>query len=654
IGGQLSGEVLDQITLSTAREKGLACDQVIEDVFLWGNVSKLIGAERIGAALAVTENLSYWVLGYGGTLVTAINQIYFAQQMNECVDDKEGYFAHIFVPREVEGQGKSQEIQNSATQEALDGIQAFAGRVQADATDASLSDKALAEATGKVKELVDDARKRDVVEAELRISGASYGGIESKKPIYFWVGPQAELDVSAYSTDGKTVLSNADGDTLTLDNQSGTLTVNGQPVIDSSEADHVRLASTNLSIPAVEVPQRLNAFSLDDSNRFILGINVRGETIVHDPALLDCIRQAVLFQSGVPLNSPVMSEAFGVAETVVTDAYPTISFDPTRNRIVMAGLSAQTASGAAAGVQLFADRTVLVTGAPNPRAGNLNSIIFENGSLVYKPATHELIIWLKHHANAIVSDQEVKDFSGTLTSTSNPTTLCEEPAIDLRVETDPSTPATKLKGDNLTAGLQKNGPFQVFETETKRFILYSKLVEGECKDFFKVIDKLTGEEYDQEINSISQTEDGTIRIQTKDGLDHTLKISDENGKPVLTYDGKSEVLRSASGRGGSFYYDPNRGLYFAENAQFIPLNDQFRNQGLAFQANPDGTASGKAASNVFNINTGQGAPGLFNIPSLPPTIAGLAIALLVLGIVSAGIYVDSRRRKDNEVSSSLV
>jgi hypothetical protein len=224
----------------------------------------------------------------------------------------------------------------------------------------------------------------------------------------------------------------------------------------------------------------------------------------------------------------------------------------------------------------------------------------------------------------------------------NPNNSCEEPAINLAVETDPSTPATKLKGDNLTAGLEKNGPFQVFETESKRFVLYSKLVDGECKQFFKVIDKNTGEVYDQAIEDIFQNEDGTITIKTEDGLSHSLKFSDENGKPVLTYDGQSEVLRSASGKGGSFYYDPNKGLYYAENAQLIPLNENFKNQGVGFQANPDGTVSGKAGDNVFNINTAQGGEGLFNIPSVPESLAGLLVFVLLIGLICAGIYLDKR------------
>ena len=171
-----------------------------------------------------------------------------------------------------------------------------------------------------------------------------------------------------------------------------------------------------------------------------------------------------------------------------------------------------------------------------------------------------------------------------------------------------------------------------------------------CKPYLKVINKATGEVYDQEIKDIKQNEDGTIQITTADGKVNTLKISDENGKPVITLNGQSEILRSASGKGGSFYYDPNKGLYFAENAQFIPLNDDFKNRGLGFQANADGSVSGKASDNIFNINTGQqGTQGLFNIPSLPTDMAGLAMILVVLLLAITGIYLDTRRKTGTSI-----
>ncbi len=646
ITGKMSGEDLDEINLVDARNNEETCEQVMEDLPVYGNVAKLIGAERVGAAIAVTENLSYVFFGLGGALISAANQGIIAPKMGECVDDKEGYFATLYVPHDSGKElSSTNAVQKNVSQNALDGIRSFADQVKNDNPEPSLTDKVIQESTAKVEELVNDAQNLNVAEAELRISGSSSGYLKSEEVVYFWVGGNSLIEPSRYNETGKTLISDENGNTITLDNATGTVTVNGIEVIGEESADHTRLANKNLDIPAIEIPNRVNGFTLPDGNQLLVSVNVRGESIIQDTGLLDCIQSAVLSQSGVPLNSNNMTEAFGKVESVSTDAFPNIILDVAKSRIILGGQASQVANGPAASVQIYGDREVIVTGAPNPEAGKMQSVLLENGSIIYKPQTQELLIWLRHHAAAVVSDDEVKDFSGTLTTTTNENNACEEPAINLNVETDPTTPGTKLKGDNLSAGLQKNGPFQVFETDSKRFVLYSKLVDGECKQFFKVIDKETGEVYDQAIDSISQSEDGTITIKTEDGLSHSLKFSDENGKPVITYDGQSEVLRSAVGKGGSFYYDPNKGLYYAENAQLIPLNDNFKNQGVGFQANPDGTVSGKSGDNVFNINTAQGGEGLFNVPSLPETLAGLLVFILVLGLICGGLYLDYRNRR---------
>lgn len=649
IKGQIRGDALEEVDLIRARQEKKTCEQVAENLFLYGPIAKVIGAEKAGAAIALTESLTYFGGGLAGAFVTFANQLAYAPQFNECVDDKEGYFSGLFVPVEVEKKGseaKADELQKSVSENALDGIREFATKLEKENPNPSLPDKVLKEATSKVKELVDEAQQNRVAEAELRISGSSSGYLRSKEVIYFWSGGNSRIEPTRYLTEGKTVIIDQNGHTITLDNKEGTLTVDGQLVIGPEHADHERLANKNMEIPAVEIPQRLNSYGLPlDANYLLVSVNVRGEAIVQDPVLLDCIQQAVLEQSAVPLNSNNMSEAFGNTESVVTDAYPNIVIDPIKNRILLGGQAPQTASGPTAAIHIFANREVIVTGAPNPSAGKFQSMLLENGSMIYKPQTNELIIWLRHHAQAVVKDTDVKNFAGKLTTTQNENTDCEEPAIELNVETDPSTPATKLKGDNLTAGLKKNGPFQVFETDSKRFILYSKLVDGVCKQFFKVINKNTGEVYDQEIKEITQGEDGKIHIKTADGKNHTLEFSDQNGKPVITYDGNSELLRSAMGKGGSFYYDPNKGIYVAENAQLIPLNDNFKNQGISFQANPDGTVSGKPGDNVFVINPPQGGQGLFNIPSIPENVAGAGIVILLLGLACAGLYMDNTQRK---------
>lgn len=646
IHGKWNGEQLNEINLVEAQNNEETCQQVTEDLFLYGNLAKLIGAEKVGAVIGLTEHMTYLIGGPVGNFVMLANQLAIAPQMNECVDDKEGYYATLFVPKKEDSKNeKSDDLQKSVSSNALDGIREFAEQVDTNHSSPSLADKAIHEASTKVQELVADAAKSDVAEAELRVVGPSSGFLRSNEVMYFWGGPDSLIEPTKYITDGKTVIGTQDGHTITLDNDAGTLSVDGQTIIDETEADHVRLANKNLTIPAIEIPQRLNGFALEDTNQLLFSVNIRGEAVVFDQRLLDCIQQAVMEQSGVPLNSNNMSEAFGRTESIVTEVYPNITIDTVQNRILLGGQLSQTARGIGASVNVYGDREVIVTGAPNPEAGRFQSGLWEHGSLIYKPETREILIWLRHHAAAVVSDQDVKGFDGKLTSTTNALTQCEEPAIDLSVQTDISTPATKLKGDNLTAGLKKNGPFQTFETDTKRFTLYSKLVDGECKPFFRVENKETGEVYDQAIDSITQDGEGNISIKTADGQNHTLTFSDENGKPVLTYDGQSEVLRSASGKGGSFYYDPNKGLYYAENAQFIPLTDNFKNQGVSFQANPDGSVSGKPGDNVFNINAAQGGEGLFNIPGLPENTTTLLLVVLLLGIICAGLYVNSRKKQ---------
>ena len=64
------------------------------------------------------------------------------------------------------------------------------------------------------------------------------------------------------------------------------------------------------------------------------------------------------------------------------------------------------------------------------------------------------------------------------------------------------------------------GPFTQFTTDKKIYEFYSKRDEsGECKDYFRVRDKDTGNILvDEEVvGPIKQDADGTIRFTTADG-----------------------------------------------------------------------------------------------------------------------------------------
>ncbi|MEK6902602.1 MAG: hypothetical protein AABX02_03375, partial [archaeon] len=416
VEGRLNGTTLEPIDLLKERKNENTCEQVIGSIPILGGVSRVIGAEKIGGLLGGIESVSYLFGGLSGGIVTVINQLAFANKMGECTDDKEGYYASIYIPPDTpdpkggEPVSKANDLEKNVSEKALDGIRQFAERIDQNHNNQSLTDKALHEATTKINEFVAKAAKSRVAVADLRVTGSSSGFMRSAEITYFWGGPDSLIEPTTYSTDGKTVLTTEDGHTITLSNEDGTLTVDGQVVIDAAEADHVRLSNKNLSIPAIEIPQRLNGFELGDTNSLLFSVNIRGEAVVQDARLLDCIQQAVFEQSGVPLNSNNMSEAFGLTESIATNAYPNIAVDFAHNRILLGGQLPQSAQGIGASINVYGDRRVLVTGAANTEAGLFQSGSWQHGTLVYKPETREILIWLRHHAAAIVSDQDVKNF----------------------------------------------------------------------------------------------------------------------------------------------------------------------------------------------------------------------------------------------------
>jgi len=150
-------------------------------------------------------------------------------------------------------------------------------------------------------------------------------------------------------------------------------------------------------------------------------------------------------------------------------------------------------------------------------------------------------------------------------------------------------------------------------------------------DYFKILDKETGETYESKIDSIKQTPTG-VEIKTEDGKTHKLDFFAENGIPKIKYnDGPSETLLSAQGKNGSFYYDPDKGLWYAENGHLIPLLDAFRQQGITTQVNPDNTVSSKSGDNLLNVNIGEGqGTSPFNLPSLPENVTLRTIFILAL------------------------
>jgi hypothetical protein len=371
-------------------------------------------------------------------------------------------------------------------------------------------------------------------------------------------------------------------------------------------------------------------------------MNAAGEMFVKESSVLDCIKNGVVEQTGIAMNSDDLSEAFGKVNSIVTDSHPNIYPDLTNNRIIAEGRPRRIAQGSEARVDILANRDTLLIGSldGDNAAGKMKTIQFKNAFILYKPETNELIVWLKHNEKAILEQNDVSGLIGKKATAKNPENNCDEPAIDLEAKGIPESELSMHKVALFNQSLKKMGPFKIFDTPDKRFIFYSKLENGACKDYFKVIDKKSGEVLvDQPIDSIEQTPDG-VRIKTADGKTHDLGFSAENGRPILTYNGVPQTLLSAQGPNGAFWYDPEKGQWFAENAQLLPLLEAFKKQGIMTQANPNGTVTSVPGNNPLNINIGQGAGAGFTLASLPEEL--LLLIVYLAGLVAVIVVIRKR------------
>ena len=631
-----------KIDLEQEIKKKNDCSTKVKNLKIEGTDIPLTFGANIGSSVAgfygTAETLAYVTFGWPAISGTVILQTLVFPQLQDCVDTEEGYYAHYFTPF-TEDKSKVASASEKATEKAAnlvdEGKDRITGILRGTDTN-SVTEKLIDELGKKIENFTNNAKSNQINQATINLQSKANGSFAAPKIFYFWFQPGAIFTPIGYSTQGQTVLTDKKGNKVELSNEKGELKVNGETIIDSSGADHVRLAAPNLEIPAIEIPNTLNLFKLS-GERELIQVTVDGTAKVTDSELLDCVRNAVKDQTGLSMETEnTLSKAFGRTEEMSTTLYQKLLFSRSPEKIIAEGVLRKTFDNRNTTVSIISNRDVNIS-VPNEEgfdAGKLNSISLESGSFIVKPETNELIIYLRHHKEGgVIESQEVSSLNAKLTSMNNPNNNCSEPAIELSVRGREG--AQQRDSEDFTKSLQHMGPFQILDTESKTIIFYSERdASGICKEKMKIINKNTGEVYDSEISSIQQTEDG-IRIRTADGKEHLLDFSAPNGVPTLTYNGEQETLRSAQGRNGSFYYDPEKGLWYAENAQLLPLLEAFRQQGIEFKGNPDGTASGKAGDNIFLFGQdGAGAPNpLANLPSVPEN--PLTLMLFLISILFA-------------------
>ncbi|MDD5163657.1 MAG: hypothetical protein PHD95_05630 [Candidatus ainarchaeum sp.] len=632
-----------KLDLVQAQNDKKTCKDALEKIPIVGSFGKIVDGkpQRIGAFLSFGETMGYFVFGWPGIFGSAMQQILIAPEFQDCVDDVEGYYIHIFAPAK-EQEKKAETPNQLGSEKATDIFKNLTGSVLGPSNPDDKSKTFVDVVKDKVKEetqqLADKANAKSVLQAKVDAKNYTTGNFEGKQLFFLWY--KGEQNASKYDKTSKALIKDTDNGTeLKIDNAKGEISFDGKPVI--TTPDQVRLAAPNGNIPAWEIPQRMTKIVLPSGSTdriFQMGINSELLVDTTSPvgqSILNCIKQGVEEQTGVKLNSQNLSDAFGKVKSIVSDTHPSIVADELSKTITAEGIPREIVYGDSAAASINASRDIELSGNAGgkglARVGKMESIQFEQGVIVYKAETNELLIWLKRHDKAILNQNDVEGLIATPTTVKNPETQCEEPAINLEAIPKSGSDAIAAKVDNFNASMQKMGPFQVFDTDTHRYIFYSKLENGVCKPYFKMINKQTGEVYDQPINGAIEKTPTGIKFTTADGQTHTLDFGAENGAPVISYNKQpNEILKTATGPNGSFWYDPSTGNWYPENAQLIPLDEAFRQKGFSTAVGADGKVSQVPGGNPLTVNVGGGSGMPFNLPSLPEGIAMLVFLSLLL------------------------
>ncbi|AJF60210.1 MAG: hypothetical protein QT03_C0001G0715 [archaeon GW2011_AR10] len=597
----------------------------------------------IGGVLGGIETLAYATFFWPGAFSTVAIQTLYAPKLQDCVDVEEGYFVHYLVPpmeeRDDEGNVElsTEKVSNfiGNLNEQITG--AFSG-----SSEDSLVKEQVEGIGNDIKKFVNDSEEKNIVQARLSIQGQSSGQLKGRKLFYFWCGPGCEMSSGEYKTEGKeTVKDKTTGKGLDFDFENGKILFDGKPIVENEDAARLAGDDLELSIPAKKVPRTLTTVCLPPTADVAIQVNARGEAFITHPEARACLQDGVMQQTGLPLvGGNNLTSTFGLVNSVITTTHPNIR--PLGDRIVAEGVPRKIAVGNISTINVLANNDVALSSSNDgiPEVGSLKSIQFKNGMIVARPDGCYLI-WLRHHEQGILEQNDVRGLDTDLTSSTNPENQCEEPALDFQVEGDPNSPANQAKVAAFNTSLKKFGPFQVFETPTKRYVLSSERDEtGACKDHLRVIDKETGEI--QDFAGTARATPNGLEFIDENGKKHTLDFAAENGVPTVSFDGqKPEVLTSAQGRNGAFYYDPEKGLWYAENAQLLPLIEAFR-EGISARVGPNNEVTSTASGNVLNLQVGETDKSLLNLPSLPEN--PVVLALFIVSLIAVFVYI--RREKN--------
>jgi len=611
----------DGINIVESKGDGITCDQKLKDLGLgWAGT----GA---GGVLAAGENIAYMV-GFGpGLIASGIQQMYFARELQDCVDDKEGYYIHFYAP-------PSDQIEKSKSKEALSN-ESVAGAISkmSESVDnaTSKTDNPIAEEIDKLKDqfvdFAEQAESADILQANLELLPPNHGSIFGDEVFYIWYGGNGFVMPSSLKTEGKMVVKDGNQEII-YDYEQGDMLINGKRVVDNKQEIIGLVTPSDNRIPAQVIPRTVTSIGAPQTTESVFEVTPSGKVNITNAQVLNCLQSAVKDQVGITYSGSELTQVFGNITGINTEIYGGITVSDGEIILEGAGERVQGGAGSLFIIDGYWNSRLQKDVNMNIDAGKFKGMTFEHGTIVLNKETNELVVWLRQHKESVLSNKDVSGLRANLTTTDDPDTGCEQPAIQLEAMAHANDELGQQRVENFNTSMEHLGPFTQFTTDKKMYEFYAKRDEdGVCKDYFRVIDKDTGEVLtDSEIvGGIKQDEDGTLSFKTADGKTHTLDFSAENGVPKVSYnDGPLETLRSAQGTNGSFWYDPKTGLWYPENGLQIPMDQTFKDQGAYFGTDENGKVTG-TAGNPMTFNLGQTGGSGFNIPSLPETALQLAI-----------------------------
>jgi hypothetical protein len=641
ISGKSAGEEGEPTNLSDARAKQLTCDQKLRKFHLgWAGPAS-------GGVFALAENLTYFA-GFGpGLAASLVQQMTIGRELQDCVDDVEGYYVHFYAPPAKEAdKSKSKElISNEKVSNVLSDFSTKLDSVVSEKTSSSTEaktptnpiEKSLDSLKNQFQDFADKSKQANILQASLDLMAPAKGTVVGSDVFYIWF--KETLMPNSYNTTGKTVTTDGNK-SVEINYATGELKIDGKTVLGTDKADHTRLIATDNRLPAQVVPMTLNKVSAPNNSSIVFELSSFGELKVLNASVLSCIQKAIFDQSGINYSGDELTQVFGKIKQFSTSSYGNIIARD--GKINLEGTSPRVAGGNTSKITVDGFWEVKLVADENGSAvaGKFSGITFEYGTIVLKPETNELIIWLRQHADAVLNNSDVKGLTAKVSSITDPLTECPLPALGLEAIPFANDELGAKKVDAFNTSMDHLGPFTQFTTDKRIYEFYTKRDsnDGECKTFFRVRNKDTGEILvDQEVTSpIKQDADGTIRFTTADGKEQTLKFDAENGVPKVSYNGGApETLLSAQGPKGSFWYDPNTGQWYPENGLQIPLNQAFKDNGTWLGTDKNGNVVG-TPENKMTFNIGQQSASPLSLPSMPETALAIAVFISLFLMISFG------------------